>query len=124
MGRSLLTPRLSAIFSRRRTLRSRTATEAHVARAETQLGVLLAQAGRREDAAAHWRAVVARLQIHADKGDLPALTALATAQFHLGAIAESRALVSRIASTTYRHPAYAVLVKLLSDGAGPSLAKP
>lgn len=95
-----------------------------IAKAESQLGVLLAREGRAEDAAAHWRAVVHRVQPHADKGDLPALTVLATAQFRLGAGTEARAHAQRIESTTYRHPAYADLVKMLADGAGPSTAKP
>lgn len=95
-----------------------------VAQAELQLGAALAADGKTEDAVAHWRAVAARVQTYADRGDLPSLTALATAQFQLGAVAEARALAQRIESSTYRHPAYADLVRMLADGAGPSPAKP
>jgi tetratricopeptide (TPR) repeat protein len=95
-----------------------------VARIELLLGNLQAQAGLRAGAEVLWRAAAARVQSDADHGDFDALTVCATAQFHLGAIAESRALAQRIASSTYRHPAYADLVRLLTDAAGASPAKP
>ncbi len=95
-----------------------------VAQAEYQLGVLLAHGGRTEEAAQHWRGVVARMSPYAAQDDLPALTVMGTAQFRLGALAEARALARRIESSTYRHPAYADLVRLLSEGAGLSVAQP
>jgi tetratricopeptide (TPR) repeat protein len=95
-----------------------------VAQAELQLGVLLAADGRTEEASAHWRAVVARVQAYADHGDLPSVTLIATAQFRLGAIAAARALAQRIESTPYRHPAFADLKQILASGAGPLAEKP
>jgi tetratricopeptide (TPR) repeat protein len=95
-----------------------------VAEAESQLGVLLAAEGKTEEASAHWHAVVARVQSYAERGDLPAITVLATAQVRLGAVAAARALAQRIESTPYRHPAYAALVKMLAGGVGPPLTQP
>jgi hypothetical protein len=94
-----------------------------VAQAELQLGVLLEDGGQPEEAKAHWRAVVARVQAYAEGGDLPALTVLATAQFRLGALSDARSLARRIESTPYRHPAYAELKQMLAGGSGLSVAK-
>jgi tetratricopeptide (TPR) repeat protein len=95
-----------------------------VARVELLLGNLQARAGLKPEAAALWRAAMGRVQADAAHGDFDALTLCAAAQFHLGAVTESRALAQRIASSTYRHPAYAELVSLLADDAGASPAKP
>jgi tetratricopeptide (TPR) repeat protein len=90
-----------------------------VAQAELQLGVLLAAEGKTAEASVHWHAVVARVQPYAERGDLPAVTVLATAQVRLGAVAAARALAQRIESTPYRHPSYAALVEILAGGVGP-----
>jgi eukaryotic-like serine/threonine-protein kinase len=95
-----------------------------VAQAELQLGLLLAHDGRSEEAADHWRSVATRVHAYADRGDLPALTVLATAEFRLGDPIAARAVAQRIESTPYRHPAYADLITLLAAGAGPLAAKP
>jgi ATP/maltotriose-dependent transcriptional regulator MalT len=95
-----------------------------VAQAELMLGDLLAAERRPERATAHWRAAAQRVQQYADQGNLPALTALAHAQLRLGSIEQARALAKRIETTNYRHPAYADLVRLLSNGAGPSIVQP
>jgi hypothetical protein len=95
-----------------------------VARNELLLGTLLAGAGQRERALAHWRAVATHMQAFAEHGDWDALTLLATAQFHLGLVAEARALTHRIDASTYRHPAYMDLVRLLAEEAAASAQPP
>jgi hypothetical protein len=99
------------------------ASEIIVAQAESQLGVLLAAEGKAEEASRHWRAVVARVKPAAERGDLPAVTVLATAEARLGALAPARALAQRVESTPYRHPTYAALVKMLG-GVGPPVSQP
>ncbi|MDO8545560.1 MAG: TIR domain-containing protein [Opitutaceae bacterium] len=95
-----------------------------IGRAESQLALLLEREGRAEEAAAHWRAVVARLQPYAPTNDFPALILLASAQLRLGSFSDAHALAQRIEASPYRHPAYADLVKLLTDRAELSAAKP
>lgn len=95
-----------------------------IADAELVLGILLAGDGRTGDASAHWRAAAERLRPRADHGDLPALTTLAHVHFRLGAIDQARRLAQRIESSTFRHPAYAELTQLLTDGGGPPGVQP
>ena len=95
-----------------------------VAQVEEKLGALLAQQGRADEAAPHWRAVVARLQDYDQAGDWPALTLRATAHARLGEIAEARALAQRVEASPYRHPAYADLIQQLAGGAGLTVSKP
>ncbi len=94
------------------------------AHAELVLGDLLAAGHGQEAAAVHWRAAAERAQQFADHDDLPALTLLAHARLRLGSPDLARRLAVRIESTAFRHPAYADLVRLLSNGAGPSIAQP
>jgi hypothetical protein len=95
-----------------------------VARAELLLGDLLARAGRREEATTRWRAAAARAKMAAERGDLPAITLLATAQFQMGSVADARALAQRIESSHFRHPAFADLKQKLASGAGLLAEKP
>lgn len=98
--------------------------DAIVAKNELLFGDLLARDGQRAEAVIHWRAVTALLQAMVAQGNLDALTTFAAAQFRLGAVAEARQLAQQIEATTYRHPAYADLVRLLTDEAGSSVAPP
>jgi tetratricopeptide (TPR) repeat protein len=95
-----------------------------IARAELGLAHLLVTAGRSAEATEHWRAAAARIEPYARQGHLAALTALARAQLGLGAVEEAQALARRIEATPFRHPAYAELASMLSDGAGPAKAQP
>lgn len=95
-----------------------------VAYAEFMLGDLLSLDKPRDPrAVTHWQATVDRLQRHAAGSDMNAATLLAYAQWRLGSVDQARTLAARIESTHYRHPAYADLVRLLSNGAGPSIAQ-
>jgi len=95
-----------------------------VAQTELVGGDLLAAGQRREPAANHWRAAAERAQQYADRGNLPALVLLAHARLRLGSVEQAKVIAKRVESTSYRHPAYADLVRLLLDGAGPSIAQP
>lgn len=95
-----------------------------VAQAELMLGDLLAAEQRQDAAATHWRAAAERAQQYAEYGNVPALTLLAHARLRLGSVEQASKIAMRIESTSYRHPAYADLVRLLSNGAGPSIAQP
>ncbi len=94
-----------------------------VAHAELMLGDLLAADQRRETAAKHWRAAAERAQQYAAQGNLLARTLLAHARLRLGSVEQAKELAMRIESTGFRHPAYADLVRQLSNGAGPSIAQ-
>lgn len=96
----------------------------NVGQAEEKLGLLLAREGRAAEAAEHWRAVVTRMQVYDQPGNLPMVTLLAIAHARLGDFAPARALAQRIESSTFRHPAYAELVQLITDGAGLPATKP
>jgi tetratricopeptide (TPR) repeat protein len=77
------------------------------------------QAQRDEPAArAAWRLAEAQLQPFADMADGAVLTPLARARFYLGDAQGAQALVARIQRSSYRHPAYANLVKQLQSARG------
>jgi len=58
-----------------------------------------------------WRQAAFLLEPFASMRDGAVLTSLATARFRLGDVAGAQALVNQIQSSSYRHPAYADLVK-------------
>jgi tetratricopeptide (TPR) repeat protein len=80
-----------------------------VSAAQLAVGDALDVAGSPEAARQHWSAVATRLKSQGAIGDLAAATLLAHANLRLGAQQEARMLADRIASSTYRHPAYADL---------------
>jgi len=74
-------------------------------------GRLLASLGRDEDARAAWREAARRVQPIAAKGDPRALTLLGRIDVRLGDVQAARVLADSVKATSYRHPAYAELLK-------------
>ena len=96
------------------------------ATAQFELGRLIAANGQPEDASVHWREIIAGLNADDAKSDFDLLTLLARAHYAVGEIDRARDLVQRIHVSTYRHPAFAELVKEMNSGKGPaaSIIKP
>jgi len=67
-----------------------------------------------------WRRAEALLTPFSELKDGAILTPLARARFQLGDLSGAQALVTRIQRTSYRHPAYAVLVKQMQAVRGGS----
>ena len=89
------------------------------ANAEFQLGRLLHQHGRQNEAMAHWRAVVASIASFQQESNFHLLTLLARAKLALGERDAAQELVRRIEVSAYRHPNYADLVNEMARGKGP-----
>lgn len=78
----------------------------------------LAEPDRPEVARHAWQRVVRELGPYADMVDGAVLTPLARARLGLGDIEGAEAISARIAATSYRHPAYAELVRRLQTARG------
>jgi hypothetical protein len=83
-----------------------------LARLSLTLGNLRA-ANSESSARSAWRNAEQLLRSYADRSDGAILTPLATARLNLGDVSGAKLLVDRIALSSYRHPAYADLVKKL-----------
>lgn len=83
-----------------------------LANAGLALGVLQAKRDV-EGARAAWRRARAQLEPFASMNDGAILTPLAQARFYLGDVQGAQALVNKIQRSSYRHPAYADLVRQL-----------
>jgi len=94
-------------------------------RAAIALGQLQARTNA-EAARNSWRRAEALLASFSGMQDGAVLTPLAQARYLLGNVQGAQALVDRIQRTSYRHPAYADLVKQLQavQGGGRSIATP
>lgn len=79
-------------------------------------------AGGTAEARERWTQAAARLEPPAASGEFPALTLLARLKLRLGDAAGAQALASRIRASSFRHPAYAVLVHELARGSSPARA--
>ncbi len=80
--------------------------------------------GQRKEATERWQQAAVRLQLPAASGELPALTLLARLKLRLGDLAAAQALAARVRASSFRHPAYAVLVRELSHAAQASRVQP
>jgi tetratricopeptide (TPR) repeat protein len=89
------------------------------AAAEFQLGRLLSENGRYDEAAAHWRAVVDGLAPFEQESNFHLITLLARARLALGDRDAAQNLAHRIESSSYRHPNYADLVNEMAHRKGP-----
>jgi eukaryotic-like serine/threonine-protein kinase len=88
------------------------------ATAEIGLGDQLAGAGDQAAAQASWQAAAQRLHESAAAGHPASAVALAQALVRLGKDTDAHALFQRVAASSYRHPDYAVLQRLLASGGG------
>jgi len=73
--------------------------------------------GERQEARERWNQAAARLQLPSASGEFPALTLLARLKLRLGDVAAAQALAARVRASSFRHPAYSVLVRELSRAA-------
>ncbi len=77
------------------------------------LGDLRAAEGRQAEARAAWTAATASVRPGAEHLNPVAMTVLGALDLRLGSIQDARAWADRVQGTTYRHPAYADLLKQL-----------
>ena len=93
-----------------------------VANAALALGELQMLIGKKS-ARLNWQRAQSYLQPYVDMQDGAVLTPLASARFHLGDLEGAQAVVHRIQTSSYRHPAFADLVKKLQHvrGGGKSI---
>ena len=80
--------------------------------------------GQRQEARDRWTQAAARLQLLAASGEFPALTLLARLRLRLGEAAAAQALAARVRASSFRHPAYSVLVRELSRAAAAGRVQP
>jgi len=89
-----------------------------LADAELMLGDMLARSSLDQEARARWKAVEAQWREPAERGEPAAMTRLAHARLRLGFESDARTLAQRVQASSYRHPAYADLVKRLTLAEG------
>jgi serine/threonine-protein kinase len=78
-------------------------------------GDLVAWLGRAADARAAWIEAARRLQPLAAKGEPRAMTLLGRLDVRLGNLQAAQVLADRVRATSYRHPAYADLIKTIDQ---------
>ena len=76
-------------------------------------GDLLMKRGQADEARAAWQAAAARLRPLAERLNPAAMTLLGQADLRLGGAQDARAWAERVMGTSYRHPAFADLLKQL-----------
>ena len=86
-----------------------------VADAGLVLGDLQDRGGQPQAARTTWKAAAARLRPQAEQLIPAAMTALAKADLRLGGIQDAHAWADRVRGTSYRHPAFADLLKQLGQ---------
>jgi serine/threonine protein kinase len=84
-----------------------------VADADIAYGDLLAQHGQDKQARVAWQSAAAQLRPLAEHLNAEAMTLLAQVDLRLGGAQDARAWADRVVGTSYRHPAFADLLKKL-----------